>query len=108
MLAMKLQRIGKRHQPSYRLVVALRRSKMISPPVEDLGSYNPLTKASSFNQERVKYWLGVGVKPTVTVSNLLVSKGVIQGKKIALKFKSGGNKDGGKVAKEAANTENTK
>ncbi len=44
MLAIKLQRGGKKHQPSYRLVVAEKRSKMAAPPVEDLGTYNPFTK----------------------------------------------------------------
>ncbi len=87
MLAIKLQRIGKKHQPSYRLVVAERRSKMISPPVEDLGSFDPFLKAVNFKKERVKYWLQVGARPTVTVHNLLVSQGVIEDKKIVLKFK---------------------
>ncbi len=44
MLMLKLKRIGKKHQPSFRIVVAEGRSKLGGPPVEDLGSYNAFTK----------------------------------------------------------------
>lgn len=87
MLAIKLQRIGKKHQPSYRLVVAMKRSKMDGPPVEDLGSYNPFTKTAAFKKERASYWLGVGAQPTVTAHNLLVKEGIVSGAKAAVKMK---------------------
>ncbi|MDE2019007.1 MAG: 30S ribosomal protein S16 [Patescibacteria group bacterium] len=87
MLAIKLQRIGKKHQPSYRLVVAERRSKMAAPPVEDLGSYNPFNKAVTFKKERVAYWLGAGAQPTVTVNNLLAKEGIKNVSKVAVKMK---------------------
>jgi small subunit ribosomal protein S16 len=87
MLAIKLQRVGRKHQPSYRLVVAPARSKMAGPPVEDLGSYNTFTKKSTVNKERVAHWIGVGAQPTVTVHNFLVKEGVIKGAKIAVKMK---------------------
>ena len=77
MLTIRLQRIGKKGQPSYRLVVAERRSKVGAPPTEDLGAYNPFTKQASFKAERVTHWLGVGAQPTVTVHNLLVKSGVV-------------------------------
>jgi small subunit ribosomal protein S16 len=86
MLAIKLQRIGKKHQPSYRLVVAERRSKMAAPPVEDLGSYHPTTKAAKFHKDRVEYWLHAGAQPTVTVHNLLVAQGVLTSAKLAVKM----------------------
>jgi len=86
MLAIKLQRIGKKHQPSYRLVVAVKRSKMGSAPVEDLGSYNPFTKKITFKKERVLHWLSVGAQPTVTVHNLFVKQGAISGSKKPVKM----------------------
>lgn len=86
MLAIKLQRIGKKHQPSYRLVVAERRSKMAAPPVEDLGAYNPFTKAATFNKERISHWVKMGAQPTLTVHNLLVTQGVISTPKKAVKM----------------------
>ena len=86
MLAIKLQRVGRKHQPSYRLVVAEARSKMAAPPVEDLGSYHPATKATAFKKERISYWLGLGAQPTVTVHNLLVAQGVVSTPKRAVKM----------------------
>jgi small subunit ribosomal protein S16 len=86
MLAIKLQRIGKKHQPSYRLVVAEKRSKMAAPPVEDLGSYNPGTKAITVKKERVAHWIKMGACPTITVHNLLVKQGVLTSAKIAVKM----------------------
>ena len=87
MLAIKLQRIGKKHQPSYRLVVAEKKSKMAAPPVEDLGAYNPFSKAATFNKERVSYWVKMGAQPTTSVHNLLVEKGMLSGSKMAVRMK---------------------
>jgi len=86
MLAIKLQRIGKKHQPSYRVVVAERRSKMAAPPVEDLGSYDPRTKATTVKKERVLHWVKMGAQPTVTAHNLLVKQGTLTGAAIAVKM----------------------
>jgi len=86
MLAIKLQRIGKKHQPSYRVVVAEKRSKMAAPPVEDLGSYNPFTKATTVKKERVLHWVKMGAQPTITMNNLLVKEGLITGNAIAVKM----------------------
>lgn len=74
---MRLQRHGKKGQPSYRLVVAPARSKLIAPPTEDLGSYDPFTKAAHFKKDRVEHWLKVGAQPSLTVHNLLVKTGVL-------------------------------
>lgn len=86
MLAIKLQRIGKKHQPSYRMVVAEKRSKMAAPPVEDLGAYDPRTKATTVKKERVLHWVKMGAQPTVTAHNLLVKQGTLTGVKIAVKM----------------------
>jgi small subunit ribosomal protein S16 len=87
MLAIRLQRIGKKHQPSYRLVVVERRSKLISPPIEDLGFYDPFTKKAEFKNDRVLYWIKTGAKPSITAHNLLITKGIIDGKKIPVSIK---------------------
>jgi small subunit ribosomal protein S16 len=88
MLAIKLQRVGKKHQPSYRVVVASKRSKLGGPPVEDLGSYSTLTKQTALKKERIEHWLKQGAQPTATVHNLLVKEGVISGKKMTIKMKA--------------------
>lgn len=81
MLVIRLQRIGKKHQPSYRLVVAEGRSKLGAPPAEDLGSYEARIKKATFNGERVQYWIGKGAQPSVTVWNLLLREGIVSGDK---------------------------
>lgn len=87
MLAIKLQRVGRKHQPSYRVVVAEKRSKLGGPPVEQIGSYDPSTKEASIDKNRTDYWLLVGAKPTASIHNLLVKQGIISGPKIAIKIK---------------------
>jgi small subunit ribosomal protein S16 len=86
MLAIKLQRIGKKHQPSYRLVVAEKRSKMAAPPVEDLGAYDPRSKATTIKKERVAHWVKMGAQPTTTAHNLLVKEGAITAPKKVVKM----------------------
>ena len=84
MLVIRLQRIGKKHQPSYRVVAAEKRSKLGGPPVEDLGFYNPFTKKAVFKNERISHWLSVGAKPTPTVHNLLVKNSVVNAPKMKI------------------------
>lgn len=96
MLAIKLQRIGKKHQPSYRLIVQEKREKLGGRSAEDLGWYNPILDKHEIKKERVEHWLKVGAKPTDTVHNLLITAGVISGAKIPV------HKKPKKVKEEAA------
>jgi len=87
MLKLRLQRVGRKHDPSYRIVVTEHaRGPKSRDYVEMLGSYDARKKAGKDNpqldKERVSYWLGQGVKPSGTVHNLLVDAGLIEGKKI--------------------------
>lgn len=45
--------------------------------VEILGSYNPRTKKTALNPERIKYWLSVGAKTSETARNILLKQGVL-------------------------------
>ncbi|MCG2699798.1 30S ribosomal protein S16 [Candidatus Parcubacteria bacterium] len=83
MLVIRFLRIGRKNQPSYKIVVTDKRK----PPrggrfVEILGFYNPITKKKDIKKERVQYWLGKGAKPSDSVHNLLVEGKVVEGKKI--------------------------
>jgi len=85
MLAIRLLRIGRKHQPSYKIVVIdNRRAPKSGKFIEQLGFYNPLTKEKSVNKERVEYWLSVGAKASDTMHNLLVSEGIIKADKKAV------------------------
>jgi small subunit ribosomal protein S16 len=49
---------------------------------ELIGNYNPHTNAFNVDEERVKYWMGVGAQVSPTLHNLLVTNGLIKGDKI--------------------------
>lgn len=100
MLAIKLKRIGKKHQPAYRLIVAERRSSLVGRYIEDLGWFNPLSNKSEFNKERIAHWIKVGAQPTDTVHNLFVTAGLVKGKKMAVHKKAKKPAEG--AVKEAA------
>jgi len=88
MLAIKLKRVGKKHQASFRIIVAEKRSKLKGKYVEDLGYFNPRTDEYKVNKERALYWLKVGAQPTDTVYNLFVKAQIIKGPKIPVHKKS--------------------
>lgn len=79
---LKFQRIGRKNDPAFRIVVTEKHSKPKSGELEILGSYHPKTKQTAIKSERVLYWLSKGAKATDTVHNLLVSKGIVQDKKV--------------------------
>jgi small subunit ribosomal protein S16 len=83
MLKIRMQRTGRINSPSYRIVVV---EHTASPKagkfVEKLGTYDPRSKQRTINEERVKYWMSVGAKPSDTMHNMLVSLGILSGKKI--------------------------
>ena len=91
MLVIRLFRVGKKNQPSFKIVVTDKRR----PPgggrfVEEVGFWNPLTKEKIFKGEKVKYWLSVGAKPSNTVYNLLIQSKTLKGKKIPVHKKKKG------------------
>lgn len=82
MLAIKLSRKGKKNQPFFRIILLEKAKDPWGDFLEDLGYYNPLIKKVSLEEERIKYWLSKGAQPTGAVHNLLISQGIIKGKKI--------------------------
>ena len=70
--------VGKKHQRTFRLVAAEKRSRPQNPGTEDLGWYNPHSKKSEFNKERILYWLSQGAQKTATVDNLLKKTKIIE------------------------------
>ncbi len=69
----RLMRIGKTKQPSYRVVVKEARTPRSGKYIEQVGFYNPLTEPADvrLEEERIKYWLGVGAQPTERVRTLI-------------------------------------
>mgnify|MGYP002078304681 FL=1 len=79
---MRLQRVGRKNSPSYRVVVTDRRtSPKSNKHVDHIGFYNPKAGEIQIDAERAKHWLKEGVQPSDTVYNMLVSKKIVEGKK---------------------------
>lgn len=80
MVKIRFTRLGKKNQPTYRLIAIQARTKRDGQALETLGFYNPRSKPSTFNYEkdRVKYWLGVGAQPSETVMKLLAKDGLVK------------------------------
>ncbi len=83
MLTIRFQRAGRKNDPSFKIVVLEKaRSPKAGNPLEVVGSHNPKTKHTVINGDQVKYWISKGAQLSGTVNNLLITKGVIEGKKI--------------------------
>jgi small subunit ribosomal protein S16 len=83
MLMMRLQRVGRKNDPSYRIVVTDKRTGPKSDKhVDRLGSYNPKMNHIQIDADKAKEWLAKGVQPSATMHNLLISQKVIKGDKI--------------------------
>jgi small subunit ribosomal protein S16 len=82
MLMMRLQRVGRKNNPSYRIVVVDKRTSVKSNKTTDLiGTYNPKAGEIIIDAEKAKHWLAHGVQPSDTVHNMLVSQKIIDAKK---------------------------
>lgn len=84
MLAIRLKRVGRTNDPSFRITVQdhRRSPKRSRGLVEYLGSYDARKGKPVINADRVKYWMSQGAKPSATVHNLLVDAKIISGKKV--------------------------
>jgi len=84
MLMIRLQRIGKKKSPSYRLVVSEKTRDTQAGSLEILGTYNPvlIPKVTELKADRIKHWISQGAQLSETVNNLLIKEGVIEGKKM--------------------------
>ena len=73
MVKIRLKRVGKRKQPSYRVVVAEARSPRDGRNIESIGSYDPRREPSEIriDNERALYWLQRGAQPSAPVAKLL-------------------------------------
>ena len=84
MLMIRLQRTGRKHIPSFRVVLTDKRNSTKSgKALETLGSFNAENdKERNVNAERIKYWLSKGAQLSGTLHNFLITQKIITGKKI--------------------------
>lgn len=81
MLKIILSRTGKKKQAFFKLLVTQKHKDPWGKYLENLGNYNPRSKALEVKADRVKYWISQGAEPSDTVWNMLVTKGIVEGKK---------------------------
>ena len=77
MVTLRLRRMGKKKQPTYRLVAADSRFPRDGRFIEILGHYNPRTEPATvvFKEEKILDWLSKGAQPSNTVKRLLTNNG---------------------------------
>ena len=79
MVKLRLRRIGRKKLPLYKIVAADARAPRDGRFIEAVGNYDPNNNPAKIDrkEDRVLYWLNTGAQPTVTVNNLLSSKGIM-------------------------------
>ena len=80
-ISIRLSRGGAKKRPYYRIVVANSRSPRDGKYLEQIGTYNPLLAKDSaervkLNEDRARYWIGVGAQPTDRVARFLDAAGI--------------------------------
>jgi small subunit ribosomal protein S16 len=83
MLKIRLQRVGRKHEPNFRIVLTDSENSTKSGRYKEvLGSYDPRKSVDQIDAERAKYWISQGAEATGTVHNLLVTHKIIDAKKM--------------------------
>jgi small subunit ribosomal protein S16 len=79
MVKIRLRRIGKKGQPSYRVVVTDARSPRDGRFIENIGSYDPMREPSfvEIDGPRALEWIGKGAQPSQAVTRLMEIAGVV-------------------------------
>lgn len=80
-ISIRLSRGGAKKRPYYRVVVADSRSPRDGKYLEQIGTYNPVLPKDSpdrvkINEDRARYWVGVGAQPTDRVARFLDAAGI--------------------------------
>lgn len=82
MLKIRLQRIGRKNDPSFRAVLTDSKNSTKSGKfLKVVGTYNPKMGIAKFDDEAIKHWISKGAQISDTMHNFLVSQKIIEGKK---------------------------
>jgi small subunit ribosomal protein S16 len=77
MLAIRLQRVGRKGLPQYRIIVQeAHRAPTSGKVVEYIGSYNPHTKEVKIDKETAEKFLSNGAQPSERIAKIFKSEGV--------------------------------
>jgi len=86
MLTIRFTRVGKKNKAQFKIMLQEHTAAPGGRHIEILGSYDPHQKKAVLKEEKIKYWLEKGAKPSDTVHNLLISNKIIEGAKKAVKL----------------------
>jgi small subunit ribosomal protein S16 len=78
LLKIRLSRVGKKKQPTYRVVVADARSARDGAVIDVIGRYNPRSqpKFIEIDGDKARDWMSKGAQPTDVVARLLTNQGI--------------------------------
>ena len=85
MLKVRLKRVGRKNDPSFRLILTeSTRGPKSGRVIEMFGSYNPHAAQDTavIKAERILYWISKGAQVSPTVHNMLVNNKILTGKKV--------------------------
>ena len=81
MVRIRMNRMGRRHVPFFRINAIEKQVKRDGKVLENLGWYNPTAKDESkqllLNDERVKFWLEKGAQPSDTMMDILAKRNLV-------------------------------
>lgn len=83
MLSIRLQRIGQKNQPSFRLVLTESKNAAKSGRFQEILGFHNFRKdgTTTIKADRVKHWISMGAQVSDTAHNLLITEKVLTGKK---------------------------
>jgi small subunit ribosomal protein S16 len=81
MVKIILSRTGKPKMPLFRVIVVDKLKDPWGRALEIIGTYNPRAKDFKIKFDRYEYWVSKGAQPSATLSNLLITNKLIEGKK---------------------------
>lgn len=78
MVKIRLQRVGAKKAPFYKIVVADSRYSRDGRIIEEIGNYDPMKEPVAVNleAEKVQDWISKGAQPTDTVRALIKKAGI--------------------------------
>jgi len=88
MIIIRLQKVGKKHTATFRVVLTEKTAGPRRKYLELLGNINRKMKTASLKKDRILYWLGKGAQTSDSIHNLLVSQGVVSAAKKSVHKKS--------------------
>ncbi len=82
MIIIRLQRRGRKNDPSFRVIVVdSKRAAKTGDFLEVVGNYDPRVDRVELKADRIKHWMSEGAQVSDTVHNILINAKIIEGKK---------------------------